>query len=129
MDRRDTNHKWYHHFDKERMIISWEGGDGETVEIKAQYEVCGTCDGKGKHVNPSIDAHGISAEEFAEDPDFAEDYFRGRYDIPCNECHGERVVPVVSDDESEENKKRAQDKMDDWYAYQQEIDYERRMGC
>ena len=56
--------------------------------MPAVYEVCETCGGKGKHVNPAIDGHGISAEEMHEDPDFAEDYFSGVYDVPCEECGG-----------------------------------------
>ena len=39
-------------------------------------------------VNPNIDAHGISGEEMHADPDFAEDYRNGVYDIPCNACDG-----------------------------------------
>jgi hypothetical protein len=54
--------------------------------------VCPICEGKGKYVNPSIDSHGLSAEDFAEDPDFAEDYFRGTYDIVCKCCAGRNVV-------------------------------------
>jgi DnaJ-class molecular chaperone len=63
-------------------------------EVDVEYEVCPTCDGKGSHVNPSIDCCGLSAEDFYDDPDFAEDYHRGMYDQPCNQCHGKRVVPV-----------------------------------
>lgn len=54
--------------------------------------VCPICEGKGKYVNPSIDSHGISAEEFEEDPDFDESYFRGDYDIICTCCDGRNVV-------------------------------------
>jgi len=51
------------------------------------------------HVNPSIDANGISAETFAEDPDFAEAYHRGDYNVPCYECDRRRVVPICLDEE------------------------------
>lgn len=74
--------------------------DDEGSEIHvfpARYEVCRTCDGKGKHVNPSIDAHGISRDEFDDDPGFEEDYFSGVYDVECYECHGRRVVPKIDD--------------------------------
>lgn len=50
------------------------------VEFPFKWEVCGLCNGRGKHVNPSIDCNGISAEEFSEDPEFAEGYMRGDYD-------------------------------------------------
>jgi hypothetical protein len=63
--------------------------------LPVKLEVCGLCQGRGSHVNPSVDAHGLSGEDFAEDPDFAEDYLSGRYDQTCNECHGLRVVEAV----------------------------------
>lgn len=57
--------------------------EGYLGEIPAKYEVCSTCDGRGQYVNPAIDEHGITADEFAEDPDFAEDYHRGTFDVTC----------------------------------------------
>lgn len=48
--------------------------------------ICPICEGDGKYVNPSIDAGGISAETFADDPDFAEEYFSGMYDVACRIC-------------------------------------------
>lgn len=88
--------------------------------VGARFEVCPTCDGRGSHVNPSIDASGISSEDFRDDPDFYDDYFgyngdedddgepirqaRGMYDVDCYECEGRRVVPVPAwDDEDPEH--------------------------
>jgi hypothetical protein len=100
MDHRDRAAiagKWYAKFDDERMvaIVEHTNDEGEEVEVAVHcvFGVCGTCNGRGKHVNSSIDAHGITPEEFAEDPDFRQSYFRGDYDVPCNECGGQRVVP------------------------------------
>ena len=67
------------------------------VEFPAKYEVCDTCDGKGSHVNPSIDASGLSREDFDEDPDFREEYMGGTYNVSCYGCGGVRVVPVVDE--------------------------------
>jgi hypothetical protein len=64
------------------------------VEIATKFDVCDRCEGRGSHVNPAIDGHGISPDEFRDDPDFEEAYFRGDYDVPCYECKGLRVVPV-----------------------------------
>lgn len=112
------------------MLLIIEKGDGEEIDIPAKYEVCGTCDGKGSHVNPSIDAHGLSREDFDEDPDFAEGYFRGDYDQPCNECHGKRVSPVVDEERcAQDVLKLVQDWIEDHYAYQRECEAERRMGA
>lgn len=69
----------------------------ENPVIAVGLEICPTCQGRGSHVNPSIDAHGISGEEMSEDPDFAEAYFNGAFDVTCAECHGESVVPVPED--------------------------------
>lgn len=56
------------------------------------YQVCPVCDGEGKYVNPAVDRNGITADEFAEDPDFADAYFGGTYDMKCRACNGLRVI-------------------------------------
>ena len=78
-------------------FIPHGGEEEDEISLKARYEVCGRCEGRGSHVNPAIDGHGISAQEFAEDPDFKEAHFAGVYDVTCYECKGLRVVPVVDD--------------------------------
>lgn len=78
-----------------RYELYTEDGDSEIVVFPAHYEVCGRCLGSGKHVNPSIDGHGLSQEDFDADPDFEEAYFNGVYDVTCYECKGKRVVSVV----------------------------------
>lgn len=77
------------------VFVTDENGNDILKPLPWKYEVCDVCDGKGTHVNPSIDCGGISREEFQEDPDFEEEYFSGSYDMPCNACDGKRVVPVV----------------------------------
>jgi len=77
------------------MKLHDRNGDIQEVELPGKYEACSKCGGKGSTVNPAVDGHGISPEEFAEDPDFEEAYHAGVYDIPCPECHGKRVVPVA----------------------------------
>ena len=71
--------------------------EGE-IELPTKYEVCDLCHGEGKHVNPAIDCGGLSREDFDEDPDFAENYMSGMYDVPCNQCHGRTTVKVVDRD-------------------------------
>jgi hypothetical protein len=70
--------------------------DGAEIEyaLPAKFEVCSRCSGTGSHVNPSIDGNGLSREDFDQDPDFEEAYFRGDYDVRCETCKGARVVPV-----------------------------------
>jgi hypothetical protein len=67
------------------------------VDIVCDYIACPRCGGEGKHVNPSVDGHGLSREDFDEDPDFAENYFAGVYDVTCERCRGLRVVPQLPD--------------------------------
>jgi hypothetical protein len=102
MDRREAAAaagQWHDGLDERQMVatVMVEDKDGfeSEVEIPVVFEVCGTCDGKGKHVNPSIDAHGICEDEWASwSPDEQENYIRGGYDVTCYECLGRRVVPV-----------------------------------
>lgn len=80
------------------VTICIEDADtGDTTEytVPVVPAVCPTCHGKGTHVNPSIDSHGLTAEDFAEDPDFADDYLGGRYDVECFHCGGARIVVVL----------------------------------
>jgi len=68
------------------------------VELPWCWGVCHTCNGKGSHVNPSIDCNGLSADDFADDPDFAEEYMSGTYDQKCSRCNGRTTIPVVDHD-------------------------------
>ncbi len=98
--------------------------------LHLKWEVCGTCDGKGEHVNPSIDAHGITADEFSEDPDFAEEYFRGSYNVNCYECGGRTTSLVINRERTSEVALKAADEIiNDHYDYIRESEAERRMGA
>lgn len=129
-DRRDTYRAWYSSFSAKEMEFTLEGDDGEDVVIPARYEVCETCDGKGTHVNPGVDAHGITQEEFDENPGFRESYMRGDYDVQCVECKGLRVSPVVDDSRATlEQMKMVEERMKDLADYAAEVAAERRMGA
>ena len=66
--------------------------DLEEIRCPAKAVVCPTCRGKGQYVNPAIDSHGLTSEDFAQDPDLAEGYMSGRYNIPCKSCNGKNVI-------------------------------------
>jgi hypothetical protein len=70
-------------------------GDETTLTgIPARFEVCPTCEGSGTVDHPAF-SNGITGSEWAEwDQDEREDYLRGRYDVPCGQCNGQRVVEV-----------------------------------
>jgi len=110
------------------ITITMGGEDyDEEVELPACYEVCPECEGRGVHDHPAF-RNGISAEGFAEDPDFREDYFRGHYDVPCSECDGKRVVLVVDESKlSAAQLERYQEWQADDIAYRSERAAEQRM--
>lgn len=117
MDHREYRHL-PHNWERKRDSLL---RDGEVVPSK--FEVCPKCEGNGKFVNPSIDSHGISAQEFAEDPDFAEQYFSGVFDKTCDECGGLRVVLMPID------RTIFDQDMEEYMEHLRELDFERRMGC
>jgi hypothetical protein len=59
------------------------------------WMVCPLCRGKRTVVSPSIDASGLTAADFRDDPDFAEEYWRGDYDIQCPRCRGRSTIVVL----------------------------------
>ena len=118
--------------DGEHIEFVTETDDGEEIThlLPTKFAVCGTCDGKGTHVNPSIDCGGLSREDFDEDPDFEEGYRSGAYDVSCYECKGKRVVAEI--DEKRCDKVILEQYYDD--LQEQYDDYavraaERRMGA
>jgi len=135
MDHRDkaalTPERLRVHSDRAHASFTFEAEpyiDTE-VTVKIVWEVCPTCDGRGSHVNPSIDSHGISAEEFADDPDFAESYFAGHYDVPCYECSGERVIAALDREHTDPAIIKAYDDRLQWeHDYALEVEAERRFG-
>lgn len=122
-----------HELDEKRMLITFEIDDGEdepkVYTLKCQYEVCEYCEGRGKYVNPAIDSHGITQEEFDDDPGFEEDYFSGRYDVVCKGCRGKRVRPEPILLDGDEASKAWKDWIEDMEGYAREREYERRWGC
>ena len=147
-DSRDAERsrgQWYKSFDQDRMTIAvdlldddWEDeGDEEEIEFPATFKVCELCNGKGTHTNPSVDSHGISAEEFAEDPEFEEAYFAGSYDVNCYRCKGDRVEPKINEEYLSDKQKgqfkafndQQEQRVQDESYSRMEAEMERRMGC
>lgn len=84
------------------IAFEYETEDGEMVtgDLPARYEVCWRCGGEGSHVNPNVDGHGITADEWANewDEDQRETYMSGGYDVSCEECGGARVTLALDDE-------------------------------
>jgi len=102
-----------------------DDGDEEEITISARAEVCARCDGTGKHDHEAF-SNGISGEAFEDDPDFADDYLSGVYDVTCTECHGRNVVLVPI--ESAANWPLVQKHLEQEAQFRREEAYERRMG-
>ncbi len=72
------------------------GQHGGTIEevpldLPKRWEICGWCNGEG-----SSSAHlGEVSQMMDEDPEWAEDYMAGRYDIQCEECRGDGKVRAI----------------------------------
>lgn len=81
--------------------------DGTEKELPTTWAVCPVCNGEGKTVNPAIDAGGLSAEDFADDPDFAGAYYSGTFDIPCRHCNGRTTVRAVDWDALSDDDRKA----------------------
>lgn len=68
--------------------------DGVEVVLPSVFVVCPRCEGRGDHDHPAF-SNGITSEEW-NGPDWDDDdrgaYLAGRYNVPCSECHGKRVV-------------------------------------
>lgn len=94
MDHRDTAHSRY------REKIEVEDEDGVTHDLPIIWVVCPTCNGNGKYVNPSIDSHGISSEEWVNEwsDDEREMYMSGAYDVTCEECRGRTTILEVDEE-------------------------------
>lgn len=84
-------------FAKEMKLEPYQNHDDSwafCLRVETKFEVCSMCSGSGNVVNPSIDAGGISMDDFREDPDFHKAYMSGRFDQTCPRCHGKNVESV-----------------------------------
>lgn len=109
-------------------------GRNATVQCKTKFEICGTCQGRGSHTNPSIDCGGITASEWDEwDEEEKYYYMSGRYDVSCSECHGEKVIQTLEYETSNLLYnwccERLNEHYEAEYEYAREVAAERRWGC
>ncbi|MBD3404333.1 hypothetical protein GF420_15695 [candidate division GN15 bacterium] len=131
-----ANNKWYDEgsFNEENMealvtFYDYDTDEEVVLKVPCVYEACHVCKGKGKHVNPSIDSHGLTSRDLAEDPDFRDSYFRGAFDVTCYTCEGKRVTPEPHWEMLEEDiKKKLYKKREDEAFYARERAAEMRYG-
>ena len=90
------DHRYAKHF-PQKMNLGLPTIELEGEIIPSTVKVCFTCEGRGSHVNPDIDSHGITASEMSElGEDFEESYFSGVYDVVCTQCKGNKGIAVVN---------------------------------
>lgn len=121
---------------EQKMTMEVELYDDEGNEYVAtlsiKFEVCPRCNGTGSHINPSIDGHGISAEEWEHDwaDEEKEMYMNGGYDVPCYECEGLRVVPEVYKERcNKDDLARYTKALEEDAAYNHMCEMERKYGA
>ena len=134
---RACRNQWFDSFDEKAMTVEVsyydEEGDELSATLPVTFEVCSTCNGRGSHVNPSIDCNGLTSDDFRDDPDFEEEYFSGSYDVSCYECGGRRVSPVIDDigldAEQREVVEAIRQNAEDDAEYEAMVAAEIRAGC
>lgn len=111
--------------DEKRMVLVNDSG----LEVACHYEVCSGCEGKGSCVNPSIDSHGIGADEWNNewDEESRAAYCNGGYDITCPRCNGKRVEMAPNDEDP--NRASLDQDFEDEANFRAEQAAERRMGA
>ena len=68
----------------------------EEITVPFKWEVCPQCQGDGHHSNPTLDGNGITQSEMEDlGEDFRENYFAGVYDVTCEQCHGNKLIPEI----------------------------------
>lgn len=105
---------------RKKVKILLDDGCEIEYEFPAHYEVCGRCEGKGVH-DPEAFC-GYVNEMMAEDPDFAEQYFGGVYDVQCSVCRGLRVVLTINQEEIETMGGEDAEMLRQYEEYQFQID-------
>lgn len=70
-----------------------------TAGIRYEITLCSACGGRGTE---TLRGCVFTAEDMAEDPDFAEDYRNGFYDTACTECDGHGRYYVLAENAAPE---------------------------
>lgn len=77
----------------------YDGDDEIDTSLPAVWAICQGCRGHGQVDHPAF-SNGITGEEWNGpdwDDDSRDDYMRGAYDVPCEECKGLGRVQVVDE--------------------------------
>jgi hypothetical protein len=110
--------------------------DGEPIEVECptRKEVCPKCRGEGTHIHQAFIDEAFTREDAERDGlDFYEEIDAmqaGRYDVPCNRCHGLRVVDVPDRDAlTPEEREALAEHEEDERQFEAQCRAERLYGC
>jgi len=150
MDRRDhtDSYKWWDEVSPDRIKVTLRDSfldeednlvsvDEDLEEVNKRWYhikwvICTMCQGRGQYINPSIDSHGLTSEDFDRDPDFKDDYLSGLYNMTCELCGGRAVQPEFDEYYNSNAKEliEARDKfLDMLQGWDAESEMERSMGA
>lgn len=107
-----------------------DNDDVVEISVPAVWAICDGCHGNGTHVHRAIDGDGLTPNDMTDDPDFADEYFSGTYDVQCTDCRGtgKTMVPNLSE-MTPAQLRQWEDYNDAEYCEQLEREYERKWGC
>lgn len=128
--------KWVRIQGNKAFLTIFDGEEEREAAVGFEFEICPECHGSGgtsRHVE--CDGGGITSSEMAElcheDEDFAEKYFGGFYDRPCDECRGHpgRVIAPNYQQLSAKDQELWAAQWQEERAYQRVCAAEQRMGA
>jgi hypothetical protein len=119
MDRREQFNPY--RYDYELMRVGIRDFDEELDKTVIRWfpaiaEICELCEGRGTMVSPAIDSHGLTIQDFDDDPEFAENYRAGNYDEPCSRCSGMRIElhAAIASEELDKLEAKAEAQFNEW---------------
>jgi hypothetical protein len=123
------------HKKRSNMRLTIKDYNDNELSCLGKWEICSRCRGDGTHDHPAF-SNGLGYDDFYgpdADPDFREQYMRGHYDVPCEECNGSGKVLVPDLECGGEAAQAVKDELEQQriYAAQAKAEYEaeRRMGA
>lgn len=99
------------------------GEPGELVSIPIVFEVCHSCNGRGKILDPSLGISDLSPEKLAASgQDVVDAYNAGEFHINCHECLGARVLPNLDEDRASQPQLRVWISLLEEEAFEKDLD-------